>query len=178
MQHCEGQKDASTCCLAAQGFDKDAVGIVIVYDEDIIVARAGGNDEFAVLVGMNSPCGGFKQSGKTLMRVEVIDVAKRERGGGFSRWDEVVAVGNVDGGAAVVTLVDRGFFLVWSRYPLIVATDCGGCSRCNLAIRSRQLGRYPRSSAVVRVDKAGEKRAAWAKATNSAGVAELVVAKP
>ncbi len=91
MHHCEGQKDASTCCLAAQGFDKDAVGIVIVYDEDIIVARAGGNDEFAVLVGMNSPCGGFKQSGKTLMRVEVIDVAKRERGGGFSRWDEVVA---------------------------------------------------------------------------------------
>jgi hypothetical protein len=53
-----------------------------------------------------------------------------------------------------------------------MATDWGGCLSNVLLVRPAKLGKKPRSSAVVRVDNAGENNVACANATSSAGVAD------
>jgi hypothetical protein len=66
-------------------------------------------------------------------------------------------------------VVDRTFFLVWSRWPLIIGTDNGGYLEMALVVRPGKSGEYPRSSAVMSVDSTGEKTVACANATRSAG---------
>jgi hypothetical protein len=57
-------------------------------------------------------------------------------------------------------------------WPLIIATDDGGCLRNIWSERPGKLGRKPFCKACSKVDRAGENNAACAKATNSAGVAD------
>ena len=61
--------------------------------------------------------------------------------------------------------------------PLIIATEWGGDFVRVLDVRPMKLGRYPRSSAALSVDNAGENKAACANATRSAGVADCTAAK-
>ena len=60
--------------------------------------------------------------------------------------------------------------------PLTIATEVGGCLVNDLDVRPGKFGRKPQSSAWCSVERAGEKRVACAKATNSAGVAECTAA--
>ncbi len=69
-------------------------------------------------------------------------------------------------------LVERWFFRVWSRWPLMVETERGGCLRTRADVRPGKPVMRFWSRAVQRVERTGEKRAAWANATSSAGVAE------
>ena len=80
-------------------------------------------------------------------------------------------------GALDAGLVERWFLRALSRWLLIKATEVGGYLVKVLDGRPRKLGEYPHSNAHLSVDRAGEKRAAWAKATNSAGVAEWTAVK-
>jgi hypothetical protein len=73
-------------------------------------------------------------------------------------------------------LVERWFWRVWSRWPLIIALDRGGCLRRSVGVMPGKLVMKPLRRARCKVDKAGENKAAWAKATRSAGVAEPTVA--
>lgn len=54
--------------------------------------------------------------------------------------------------------------------------DWGGCLRSRAGVRPGKLVRKPFSRAIASVDRAGENRAAWAKATKSAGVADPIAA--
>ena len=53
-----------------------------------------------------------------------------------------------------------------------MAMDRGGYLRNSLDVKPGKLVMYPLPSALPSVDKAGEKRAALANVTNSAGVAD------
>ena len=91
-----------------------------------------------------------------------------------------VLVGWSGGGSDVVgttglTLVDLAFFRVWSRCPLAVATDRGGCRLKVLAVKPGILRTYPRCSAFSRVLRAGENNAACEYATNSAACGYPIV---
>jgi hypothetical protein len=59
---------------------------------------------------------------------------------------------------------------------LIIAADWGGCCRRVQAESPGKLERKPLARAMAKVDKMGEKRAAWANATISDGVAVLMAA--
>jgi hypothetical protein len=65
-------------------------------------------------------------------------------------------------------LVERRFLRDWSRWPLAIAMDQGGCVWRVLGVRPGKLMRYPLSSAAARVDRTGENMSAWAKVTSSA----------
>jgi hypothetical protein len=54
--------------------------------------------------------------------------------------------------------------------------DWGGCLHSRAGVRPGKLVRKPFSRAIARVDRAGENRAAWAKATKSAGIADPIAA--
>ena len=71
---------------------------------------------------------------------------------------------------SVVACVDQMFFLVWSRCPLIIAADCGGCFLRVVAVNPGMLGMYPFCSAFSSVLIAGEKNAACMNATILAAV--------
>jgi hypothetical protein len=64
------------------------------------------------------------------------------------------------------------FFLLLSRWPIVVASREGGYFLRVVPESPMKGGRYPLYIAVNRVDRDGEKRAAWANATKSAGVLE------
>ena len=72
-------------------------------------------------------------------------------------------------------LVERVFLLCASRCPMAVASNDGGYLLMVASDRPRNGGRNPLRSAVLRVDRAGEKSAAWAIATRSAGVLECLL---
>jgi hypothetical protein len=57
-----------------------------------------------------------------------------------------------------------------------MATDLGGYFVRVAAVMPGKLGRNPRSSAFRRVERAGEKKVAWANATSSGGVADWTAA--
>ena len=63
-----------------------------------------------------------------------------------------------------------------SKCPLIVALDVGGYFLSSLLVSPGIGGRYPLSSAVWRVEIAGEKSEAWANATSSGAVALWLIA--
>ena len=56
-----------------------------------------------------------------------------------------------------------------------MAAELGGYFRTSFDFNPGKAGKYPLSSALHNVDNAGEPKAACAKATSSAGVAESVV---
>ena len=57
-------------------------------------------------------------------------------------------------------------------WPLIVAVECGGYFRRSVGVSPGKWVMKPLVRARLRVDKVGENKAAWAKATRSDGVAE------
>ena len=71
--------------------------------------------------------------------------------------------------------VVRVFFLCASRCPMAVASNAGGYLFMVASERPGNGGRNPLQSAVLRVDIAGEKSAAWANATKSAGVLDCLL---
>ena len=66
-------------------------------------------------------------------------------------------------------------FLVWSKLPLIMATDVGGYLQRIAGVSSGKEARKPASSALMRVDKAGESNAAYMNVIRCAIVAYGVV---
>lgn len=90
------------------------------------------------------------------------------------------AGGRGDGGGGEVAkgdfgsdvLVERWFWRVWSRCPLIMAIERGGYWRRSWGVSPGNWGRKPFWRAWAKVERAGENKAAWANATSSAGVAE------
>ena len=74
-----------------------------------------------------------------------------------------------------VGLVDLVFFLCASRCPITVASNDGGYLSRVASDRPGNGGRNPLGSAVLRVRRAGEKSAASANATRSAGVSECLL---
>jgi hypothetical protein len=65
---------------------------------------------------------------------------------------------------------------LWSRCPLTIGIDRGGYLRRRARESPGKDGRKPFCRANSKMEREGEKRAAWAKATSSAGVAEPMVA--
>jgi hypothetical protein len=59
---------------------------------------------------------------------------------------------------------------------MAVASEYGGYLVRDSVVRPVKGGRYPCWRAVAKVERAGEKRDAWAKATRSAGVDRLLIA--
>lgn len=57
-------------------------------------------------------------------------------------------------------------------WPLIVAAECGAYFRRSVGVSPGKWVMKPLVRARLRVDKVGENKAAWAKATRLAGVAE------
>jgi len=72
-------------------------------------------------------------------------------------------------------LVDHRVFWVWSRWPLMVAMDCGGCCCKDWRVRLANSGTFPHCSASFSVERHGLKRAACAKVTRLAGDARPMV---
>ena len=68
-------------------------------------------------------------------------------------------------------MVDCWFIWVWSKWPLIVASDSGGCFCREARVNPANSGRWPRQRASSRVDRARLKRATWAKAMRLAAEA-------
>ena len=68
-------------------------------------------------------------------------------------------------------LVDHRFCLVWSKWPLIVALEIGGCFQRDCRVRPAKLGTWLQWRASSNVDRAGLKRVACTKATRSASLA-------
>ena len=58
----------------------------------------------------------------------------------------------------------------------MVATECGGHLRKVAKVSPGKLTRYPLSKACSKVERAGEKRAAWAKETRADAVGGLPMA--
>ena len=54
--------------------------------------------------------------------------------------------------------------------------DWGGCLHSRRGVSPGKLVRKPLLRAIMRVERAGENRAAWAMATKSAGVADPIAA--
>ena len=61
--------------------------------------------------------------------------------------------------------------LVVSKWPLIVAIECGVYFLRDLVVRPGNGGRYPLEIALSSVETVGEKSDAWANLTWSSGVA-------
>ena len=85
MQNSEGDQNARACAAAAHGFNEEGVRVVVVYDENLSAARAGGNNEFSRLIGVNLARGMFKDSCKTLMFAAIGGLTDRESVGGLVR---------------------------------------------------------------------------------------------
>ena len=66
--------------------------------------------------------------------------------------------------------VDLRFERCWSRCPLIIGAECGGCRLTCADVMFGKVVRRLASMAVHQVDRAGEKREAWMKAMRSAMV--------
>jgi hypothetical protein len=67
------------------------------------------------------------------------------------------------------------FFRLLSMCPIAVASKLGVYLRNRVTVNPGKGGKNPFSNAVVRVDMAGENRAAWWNAIMSAGVHELPI---
>ena len=67
-------------------------------------------------------------------------------------------------------LVDRTFCRLWSKCPLIIAADCGGCFLSVVAVNPGMFLIYPFWSAFSSVLSVGEKNAACINLTMSAVV--------
>ena len=87
MDDFEGFQDASVGATA-HWFDQDTVPVIVVDDENVIVAATGCNDELAGLVRVDlaGVCS-FDDGGETLMCADVVGFAQRKSGsfdsGGF-----------------------------------------------------------------------------------------------
>ena len=140
--------------LVGERDSKDTIAVIVIYDEDVVVACTGWSDESAseIHVGLSS---GFHQGS-----IAVVGTFALVKGQG-----KVSASGGTDGSGV---LVERWFIRVWSKWPLIVASDSGGCFCREARVNPANSGRWPRQRASSRVDRAGLKRAAWAKATRLA----------
>ena len=133
---------------AANGFSEDAVAVMVVQDQNVDLSSRWLND-----------------GSETLMCFAIFGIAVGEKVGVERR-----PIRNTFGfGGSLV-------FATLIKVTLIIATDCGGCLVNALFVRPIKCGRYPRSNAVLSVDRAGEKSAACAKATSSAGVADWTAA--
>jgi hypothetical protein len=75
-----------------------------------------------------------------------------------------------------VAWVECWFFWVWSKWPLIMGAEKGGCLQREVAERPGKSDRRFLSRADWRVDKAGKNNAVCEKATSWAGVADWMVA--
>ena len=62
----------------AHGFNQDAVTVVVVYDKNVIVARAGRDNEFAGLIGVDLSGGAVGDGSKTVVRACITGVADGE----------------------------------------------------------------------------------------------------
>jgi hypothetical protein len=83
MQNSEGGQNARACAAAAQGFNEDGVRVEVVYNENLIAACAGGNNEFSRLIGVNLARGRFIDGCKTLMCGAFGGLTDRESVGGL-----------------------------------------------------------------------------------------------
>jgi hypothetical protein len=59
-------------------------------------------------------------------------------------------------------------------WPLIIAIDLGGCFLSEAEVNPGKFVRNPLERADAKVERAGENKDAWAKATRSAGVADPI----
>ena len=75
--------------------------------------------------------------------------------------------------SAFVLLV---FLRALSRWPLMVASERGGCLRNVLTDKPGNGGRNPCCNALSKVELAGDQRLRWANATRSSGFAFMLMA--
>ena len=81
MNNLESGQDAWSGA-AAHGFNKNAVTVVIVNDQDVVIAGTTGcNNKLASLIRMNLTGGWFEDSRETMMRTCVA---------GFAGWEQFV----------------------------------------------------------------------------------------
>jgi hypothetical protein len=80
------------------------------------------------------------------------------------------------GGTRATGCVERRFFLVKSKCPLCIATDCGGYLRTSLDVSLGHVVKRPTSIVVHLVDRAGEKQKACRLAILAAMVEEGLIA--
>ena len=76
--------------------------------------------------------------------------------------------GQINGGGSCV---DRVFIRTWSRWPWTITADQGGYLRTRSEVISGHKVKFPTSSALHSVDRAGLPRALWRDAMRS----EMVV---
>ena len=147
MDGFEGFQDAAVGATT-HWFDQGTVTVIVVDDENVIVAATGCNDELAGLVRVDlAGVGSFDDGGETLMRADVVGFAQRKSVGFDSGGFEFLC-----GGGRTVSrtrgdksfLVDCLFLRTWSMWPLAIATDVGGCLRSVLRVKPMNCGRNPR----------------------------------
>ena len=66
---------------AADGFGEDAVAVVVVQDQNVVVANAGSNNESSGLVGVDLASRGFNDGSETLMCFVIFGIAVGENVG-------------------------------------------------------------------------------------------------
>jgi len=138
---------------AGQGDSQDAIAVIIIDNDDVIVAGKGLDNEFAseVHVGLTS---GFHHRGKAQM---CPGACCKARGKASSQGAAGLRTGTIPCGGCC--FVDRTFWQVWSRWPLMVALELGGCCWRVCNVNPANLGTWPRRRASSRVDRDGLKRA-------------------
>jgi len=105
----------------------DAIAVIVIHNKDVIVAGTRGCNKFAGEIHVSLSCGLHHGSKAHVGAGTMVD----GRG-------KASSVG--DGGAGVAlercdVLVEQRFCWVWSRCPLMVAMDCGGCCCKDLRVR-------------------------------------------
>ncbi len=141
----------------------DAIAVIVIHNKDVIVAGTRGCNEFAGEIHVSLSCG-LHHRGKAQVGVGTL----------VNGWGKASSVGDGEAGVALGrrdVLVEWRFCRVWSRWPLMVAMDCGGCCCKDLRVRPANSGTCPQCRASSSMERHGLKRVAWAKATRSAGEA-------
>jgi hypothetical protein len=132
----------------------NVVAVVIIKYEQVVIACTGWYDEATGLIGEDLALFSvLHYGGKAMMGAKA---------GIFTLWERIeVGVDSdrfcpADGQTVVTIVVERRFLRDWSRCPLTMATERGGCLRRNLAVGPGKSLTYPLVKAADRVDKAGE----------------------
>ena len=137
VQDPKSRKDAMAGATAHR-LNQNAIAVALVEHEDTVVSGAGSDNKFAGLVGVNL-AGGWRDHGsKTMMSKVIVGVARviSASSGGLVAGVE----GGIPKGALGARLVGRRFLRAWSRWPMTIATDCGGCWRSVFVVSPRKGG--------------------------------------
>jgi hypothetical protein len=156
----EGGMDLSYCCCErlclsiAQWSHEDAVAVIVIGYQDVVVAVAGRLGQSSSLVSIDTFLGFGDRKEACVGSSGILWLGRKVVG--ICGWQWLFLRGLLG-----VLLV---FFLMLSRCPIAVASDLGGFFRKDLGVTPGNGGMKPFTSAVSIVESEGIPMAPWAKA--------------